>query len=177
MKNPDKAGKEPRIAAPRPWREAMSTGLEPGPAVGEGDLGSPIFEAMLSRWFEPETEAAAVDANAPATDGWPSDADAGWQAAEAASAAGADELTPAGLPKRRPRSPVSPSEREAIDQPRRLRPRPIAVVGRSGSEETSAWNASARGGSITSEAVRRSRSGRSVVLSNQIRTFWTMRPC
>jgi hypothetical protein len=76
---------------------------------------TPIFASMLSRWFtEREEKPAAADeftyyADAASEEvGWESDADAGWQAAEAASEPAVDEITAAGLPKRRPQAFLVP---------------------------------------------------------------------
>ena len=76
---------------------------------------TPIFASMLSRWFtEREEKPAAADeftyyAGAATEEvGWESDADAGWQAAEAASEPAVDEITAAGLPKRRPQAFLVP---------------------------------------------------------------------
>jgi signal transduction histidine kinase len=80
---------------------------------------TPIFEAMLSRWFteQPEPAAAAeaessysvpLQDTAAHDEGWESEADAGWQAAAAASVPTADEMTAAGLPKRRPQAFLVP---------------------------------------------------------------------
>jgi signal transduction histidine kinase len=83
---------------------------------GEDEAETPIFRAMLSRWFiedaaAPEMTGAAapVYASAPASaDPWHSDADAGWQAAEALNSASPHELTAAGLPKRQPQAFLVP---------------------------------------------------------------------
>jgi hypothetical protein len=45
---------------------------------------------------------------APEEVGWESDADAGWQAAEAANEPAVEEITAAGLPKRRPQAFLVP---------------------------------------------------------------------
>jgi signal transduction histidine kinase len=75
------------------------------------EFETPIFAAMLSKWFTERHESpaageefvfAAPEQASTTRNGWESDADAGWQAAEAASESGADDVTPAGLPKRRP---------------------------------------------------------------------------
>jgi signal transduction histidine kinase len=83
---------------------------------------TPIFHAMLSRWFTEgtgtesstptatATEAVSYSVESPVEDGasWESEADAGWLAAEAASEPAIDELTAAGLPKRRPQAFLVP---------------------------------------------------------------------
>jgi signal transduction histidine kinase len=89
---------------------------------------TPIFQAMLSRWF---TEHQATPLNPPGDgassyplrlpeppaapqasgqNGWESEADAGWQAAEAVREPTSvpQELTAAGLPKRRPQAFLVP---------------------------------------------------------------------
>jgi hypothetical protein len=64
---------------------------------------------MLSKWFtEPQDQGPSADAYATAQDGWESEADAGWRAAEAASEPVAEEMTAAGLPKRRPQAYLVP---------------------------------------------------------------------
>jgi len=82
---------------------------------GNFDDDTPIFHAMLSRWFterqEKSTAAEAVTYFAdegPEELGWESEADEGWQAAAAASEPTIDEITPAGLPKRRPQAFLVP---------------------------------------------------------------------
>jgi signal transduction histidine kinase len=85
--------------------------LDDPAAAAANTLDTPIFNAMLSKWFTERQEPAlpmpdAVYATAapdnPAYDGWESEADAGWQAADVASTPIAEEVTAAGLPKRRP---------------------------------------------------------------------------
>jgi signal transduction histidine kinase len=109
---------EPR-AVPRRQPAYVSSvphpdGFLDNPAVAAASaLDTPIFNAMLSKWFterqEPEIVvppdlgyAAAAPQNNPAPDGWESEADAGWMAADAASTPTPEEVTSAGLPKRRP---------------------------------------------------------------------------
>jgi signal transduction histidine kinase len=90
-----------------------SDGFLDNPAVASAStFDTPIFNAMLSKWFTerqepalalpPDTVSAPVAPNNPAYDGWESEADAGWRAADAASTPLAEEVTAAGLPKRRP---------------------------------------------------------------------------
>jgi signal transduction histidine kinase len=83
---------------------------DPSETTG-AEFETPIFAAMLSRWFTERHESptaaeefvfAAPEPASTTRNGWESDADAGWQAAAAASESGADEVTPAGLPRRRP---------------------------------------------------------------------------
>jgi signal transduction histidine kinase len=77
--------------------------------AGAHDLDTPIFRAMLSKWFtEPPDPGTSADTSATAQDGWESEADAGWLAAEAASEPTADEMTAAGLPKRSPQAFLVP---------------------------------------------------------------------
>jgi signal transduction histidine kinase len=90
----------------------QSDGFLDNPAAAAANtLDTPIFNAMLSKWFTERQEPAlpmpdAVYATAaqdnPAYDGWESEADAGWQAADVANTPIAEEVTAAGLPKRRP---------------------------------------------------------------------------
>jgi len=75
---------------------------------------------MLSRWFTERQEQppslppdVTPEAQAPEPvvdedEGWESEADVGWRAAEAASEPTADEVTAAGLPKRRPQAFLVP---------------------------------------------------------------------
>jgi anti-sigma regulatory factor (Ser/Thr protein kinase) len=91
-------------------------GLLDDPASLNGNIDdTPIFHAMLSKWFTDRQDSpASTDALAYAAEdraddvGWASDADAGWDAAEAASEPVIDELTAAGLPKRRPQAFLVP---------------------------------------------------------------------
>lgn len=80
--------------------------LDNPPVAAAGEFDTPIFNAMLSKWFTQRQEPAAAQSpdagDTAARDGWESEADAGWKAADAASAPTPDELTSAGLPKRRP---------------------------------------------------------------------------
>ena len=76
---------------------------------------TPIFASMLSRWFTERQEKPGADDDltsyagvAPEEVGWESDADAGWQAAEAANEPAVEEITAAGLPKRRPQAFLVP---------------------------------------------------------------------
>jgi signal transduction histidine kinase len=69
------------------------------------DLDTPIFRAMLSRWF---TEADQSGRTAVVQGGWESEADAGWLAAQAVGQPVEYELTAAGLPKRRPQAFLVP---------------------------------------------------------------------
>ena len=92
-----------------------SDGILDSPAAAAATtFDTPIFNAMLSKWFTERQEpalpmppAAASAPSAPVTngpvhDGWESEADAGWRAADAASTPVPEEVTAAGLPKRRP---------------------------------------------------------------------------
>jgi hypothetical protein len=58
--------------------------------------------------------------------GWASDADAGWEAAETASEPVVDELTPAGLPKRRPQAFLVPGSAAPDSVTNGLPPQPSA---------------------------------------------------
>jgi Histidine kinase-, DNA gyrase B-, and HSP90-like ATPase len=95
------------------------------PSVNGGGDDTPIFNDMLSRWFterHPLSRPAAddeaeslVSAELPPPvepEPWESAADVGWQAAEAASEPTPDELTAAGLPKRRPQAFLVPGSAE-----------------------------------------------------------------
>jgi signal transduction histidine kinase len=89
-----------------------SDGILDSPAAAAATtFDTPIFNAMLSKWFTerpepalpmPPAAASAPVANGPAHDGWESEADAGWRAADVASTPVPEEVTAAGLPKRRP---------------------------------------------------------------------------
>ena len=112
------------LAAPSsyaPPAPADLLGDVPEPSTSTDPEDTPIFRAMLSRWFtEPAEQATPADDTAPAGDGWESEADAGWQAAKAASEPTAEELTAAGLPKRRPQAflvPGSVGSGVTIDEP------------------------------------------------------------
>jgi signal transduction histidine kinase len=99
---------------PHPERAAAgSVPAEPGLLgdLAEADtstLDTPIFQAMLSRWFTERDETGPASQVTLAQDGWESEGDAGWQAAQAASEPVAYQLTAAGLPKRRPQAFLIP---------------------------------------------------------------------
>jgi signal transduction histidine kinase len=95
--------------------------LDDLPSLNSKTEDTPIFHAMLSRWFAegqreqqptlPLDVTQAAPAPEPAVDedeGWESEADVGWRAAEAASEPTVDEVTAAGLPKRRPQAFLVP---------------------------------------------------------------------
>jgi signal transduction histidine kinase len=73
-----------------------------------GTLDTPIFQAMLSKWFTERDETGQASQTALAQDGWESEADAGWQIAGAASEPVAYQLTAAGLPRRQPQAFLIP---------------------------------------------------------------------
>jgi len=105
---------------------------DPSPLNGNVD-DTPIFHAMLSKWFTDRQEnPASAEAIAYAVDdiaddvGWASDADAGWEAAEAAKEPVVDELTPAGLPKRRPQAFLVPGSAAPDSVTNGLPPQPSA---------------------------------------------------
>jgi signal transduction histidine kinase len=90
-------------------------GLLDDPASFNGNIDeTPIFHAMLSKWFSEQqqipaaTEGVTFPADVAGDVGWESDADAGWQAADAASEPFVEEITAAGLPKRRPQALLVP---------------------------------------------------------------------
>jgi signal transduction histidine kinase len=121
----DARPRSPSYASPETWENHQPAygraapprhGFLDDPSETTGaEFETPIFAAMLSKWFTerhvapaaaPDVvyaapEQASTPPNGP-PNGWESDADAGWQAAAAASDSGPDEVTPAGLPKRRP---------------------------------------------------------------------------
>ena len=89
--------------------------VPPPAAVGEENR-LPIFESVESDWFRRGRHgadwAATVSSPAvtpvPASAGWSSPADAGWQAAEVAQAPVTSGTTRAGLPKRVPKANLVP---------------------------------------------------------------------
>jgi len=89
--------------------------VPPPSAVGEENR-LPIFESVESDWFRRGRNGAdwtadvpsPAPAAAPASSGWSSPADAGWQAAEVASAPVSSGTTRAGLPKRVPKANLVP---------------------------------------------------------------------
>jgi signal transduction histidine kinase len=102
--------REPPVFAPPPpppppvpaFAELQPLGLlDALPAADDNGADTPIFAAMLSKWFTERQQAV-----------WESEADAGWQAAEAASEATSEpaalEMTAAGLPKRHPQAFLVP---------------------------------------------------------------------
>jgi signal transduction histidine kinase len=112
--------RSPSYASPETWQNQPAYGRASPPRHGflddpsettGADVETPIFAAMLSKWFTerhitsataPDVIYAAPEQVSTPPNGWESDADSGWQAAAAASESGPDEVTPAGLPKRRP---------------------------------------------------------------------------
>jgi hypothetical protein len=89
--------------------------VPPPAAVGEENR-LPIFESVESDWFRrgrhgsewTATVSSPTVAPVPASAGWSSPADAGWQAAEVAQAPVTSGTTRAGLPKRVPKANLVP---------------------------------------------------------------------
>jgi hypothetical protein len=87
--------------------------VPPPPAVAEENR-LPIFESVESDWFRRGRHGANWTATvpgpapAPASAGWSSPADEGWQAAEVAQAPVHSGTTRAGLPKRVPKANLVP---------------------------------------------------------------------
>jgi hypothetical protein len=81
----------------------------PPAANSEEESRLPIFESVESDWFRRSRRGGdtAVVPTRP-TETWSSPADAGWQAAEVASAPVSDGLTAAGLPQRVPKANLVP---------------------------------------------------------------------
>jgi anti-sigma regulatory factor (Ser/Thr protein kinase) len=149
---------------------------------------TPIFASMLSRWFtEREDKPAAADeftyyaGAATEQEGWESDADAGWQAAEAASEPAVDEITAAGLPKRRPQALLVPgsaaartdNERSVIStscQARVRRPRShVQLSARVNDGKTCSAGEAGRRKRCSSRLARRGDSGRQSVTSQPVK--------
>jgi hypothetical protein len=115
LSEPASALSEPASAPPEPASPPPDL-LDDIRGGSEDEAETPIFRAMLSRWFIEDAAAAEMagsptpaDASASASaDPWHSDADAGWQAAEALNSASPHELTAAGLPKRQPQAFLVP---------------------------------------------------------------------
>jgi len=86
--------------------------IVPPPAVVPAENRLPIFESVESDWFRSGRRGAdwtaTVVGPTPATAGWWSPADEGWQAAEVAQAPVSSGTTRAGLPKRVPNANLVP---------------------------------------------------------------------
>ncbi|WP_248960553.1 sensor histidine kinase [Sphaerisporangium perillae] len=82
------------------------TDLEPAPREA---VARPVEEPLPSAEFEAEEAVAAEPAE---SGGWSSPADAGWQAARAASDPSLGGITPSGLPKRVPKANLVPGSAE-----------------------------------------------------------------
>ncbi|HET7247985.1 MAG TPA: ATP-binding protein, partial [Streptosporangiaceae bacterium] len=94
--------------------------IVPPPATVGEENRLPIFESVESDWFRrgrrgtdwtaavPGTASEPTVAPVPASAGWSSPADAGWQAAEVAQAPVTSGTTRAGLPKRVPKANLVP---------------------------------------------------------------------
>jgi len=93
---------------------AMPPGVKvPPPATVPEENRLPIFESVESDWFRrgrlgTDWPGATVPRQAPASAGWSSPADEGWQAAEVAHAPVSAGTTRAGLPKRVPKANLVP---------------------------------------------------------------------
>jgi hypothetical protein len=105
---------QPAPAAPQPARPApvppplspaMPAALRPAPTRGPAHPPVAPSEPAPSR---PSQEEPATPQPVGADPGFASLADEGWRAARGMTAARGDELTPAGLPKRRPRARLVP---------------------------------------------------------------------
>ncbi len=137
------------------WTPGSSSGgvlLPPPGSLGEENR-LPIFEAVESDWFrrgrhavslpsrEERVTASSASASSPGAsssgasssgasssdgNGWSSAADAGWRAAEAASAPSSGGITPAGLPKRVPQANLVPGT--AAETPAPVAPRSAAAT-------------------------------------------------
>ena len=140
----------PTVGSQPSYADAISQqhGLLDDLPAAAGDVSdTPIFQAMLSRWFQERQEppmaadevipAAPAQASSP-QDGWESEADAGWQAAAAINEPTAYELTSAGLPRRRPQAFLVPG---SVDSTISINEQPAAPA---------AWNAEAIRGRMSS---------------------------
>jgi signal transduction histidine kinase len=80
--------------------------VDGGEAVNAGQ--SPIFDTMLSAWFEEAPPATDPPAPVEAAPGWQFAADEGWQAVDAVVDVQPAEFTATGLPKRQPQALLLP---------------------------------------------------------------------
>ncbi|MGP3935892.1 nitrate- and nitrite sensing domain-containing protein [Nonomuraea sp. KM88] len=120
---------------------------DPVPSVDVSPVGQeqeeflPIFASVESAWFRrpPEEQAAQAEGGGDATPGqavrsgeeaWRTAADAGWQAAAAASEPSLGGITAAGLPKRTPKANLVPGTAagQAAQQQQPSRPAPAQPV-------------------------------------------------
>jgi len=92
----------PALSAP----SALTRGPLPDRGPGLPPERTPIFEEVVSAWFREGAPAPDDDRENAAW--WPPGRDEGWRAAAAAGATQDEELTAAGLPRRRPRARLVP---------------------------------------------------------------------
>lgn len=84
---------------------------------------TPIYDTMVSAWFEEALPAAQPMRRRPDEDAWRFAADEGWQAVGAAADAEPTEFTPAGLPRRQPKALLLPGSVRQQQATRTGRPR------------------------------------------------------
>ncbi|GAB3459279.1 nitrate- and nitrite sensing domain-containing protein [Actinophytocola sediminis] len=93
---------------PRPGSLFTPVGPPPPIAPRALDETTPIFDEMISAWFRAEPPATEPPPTESAGQPWRSDADAGFDAARAASRVEPAEFTETGLPRRSPRQNLVP---------------------------------------------------------------------
>ncbi|WP_165974460.1 nitrate- and nitrite sensing domain-containing protein [Nonomuraea deserti] len=102
--------------------------VDASPVAQEEEEYLPIFASVESAWFRrpPEEQAAQAEGGGDATpaqavrsgeEAWRTAADAGWQAAAAASEPSLGGITAAGLPKRTPKANLVPGQAAQQQQP------------------------------------------------------------
>lgn len=98
---------------------------QPEPEPDRAGETTPIFDDMLSAWFDAAkpVDAPSEDANPPedasfaGRSGWRFAADDGWKAADSLNQASPEAYTAAGLPKRQPKARLLPGSAGATAQP------------------------------------------------------------
>jgi hypothetical protein len=97
------------LFAPIPAEDAAPVAAGGGEAVDEPTEVTPIFDTMVSAWFDDVV-----------ADDWRCAADQGWQAVDAVADAPPVDFTPAGLPRRQPKARLLPGsvlDRTATEEP------------------------------------------------------------
>lgn len=104
-------------ATTEPSRDVATNGTGAPRQHGNGSEKTPIFDEMISAWFDPGAAATARHAErgeeqagdtGEETPRWRFEADSGWDVAREVARSSAQEWTPTGLPKRTPRARLVP---------------------------------------------------------------------
>ncbi|MGH3648387.1 MAG: hypothetical protein ACRDTM_14575 [Micromonosporaceae bacterium] len=101
---------------PSPRRQLANEAREPSPAASDGDGDLLIFAQARSAWFTGDEEPPEGEGD------WRTEADAGWNAAEAASRPTVGGTTRSGLPRRVPSANLVPGTAPNRDDQAHLHP-------------------------------------------------------